>query len=84
MPEFDRAFSKTKPDIAKAAQEAIKTLLSNPSAKSLRLHPLKAHKPTVWKIDVFPNRSWQISFRLEGTTAILLMIGTHSKMDTIY
>jgi len=39
------------------------------------------YRPTIFKIDVFPNRSWQITFELNGTTAILRKIAPHSELD---
>jgi hypothetical protein len=49
---------------------------------SLRLHPLTGlPKPTVWKIDVFANHAWQVTFELNGTTAELKRIGTHKSID---
>jgi hypothetical protein len=38
-------------------------------------------KPTLYKFDVFPNKSWQVSFELDGTTAVLMRICTHKEMD---
>lgn len=70
------------PDIVRAAKEALQLLQKNPNARSLRLHTLTGMpKPTVWKIDVFPNRSWQITFELNGTVAELKRIGTHRQID---
>lgn len=82
--DFAADLKSVAPDIQDAANAALKELLRHPSANKLRLHPLKAHKPTVWKIDVFPNKSWQIAFNLEGETAILLHLYKHKKMDSTY
>lgn len=68
-------------DIQKAAKKALQTLTDNPGAKKLRLHPLQAHKPTIWKIDVLTNKSWQIAFNLVGTEAVLLRLATHKTID---
>lgn len=81
---FLKDLQGVKPDIAQAAKDAIKLLRSNPRAGSLRLHPLRDHKPTVWKIDVLSNKSWQITFDLQGTTARLLRLAPHRVMDRLY
>jgi len=69
-------------NVRSAANTALKLLKQNPRAKSLRLHTLKGtRKPTIWKIDVLPNHSWQIAFEMDGTTAVLRRIGTHRDID---
>ena len=80
-PGFSRALRHASPDVATAARSALKQLLETPPPGRLRLHPLGGKKPTVWKIDVFTNHSWQIAFHLEGTTAKLLYLLPHSGMD---
>ena len=79
---FQAELQKLKPDVVKAVKESLELLQSNPKAKSLRLHPLTGlPKPTVWKIDVFVNHSWQVTFELNGTTAELKRIATHKAID---
>lgn len=79
---FKDEFQKLEPSVQAAAKDALDTLLRHPQAKSLRLHPLSGlPKPTVWKIDVFANHSWQITFELNGSTAELKRIATHKTID---
>jgi mRNA-degrading endonuclease YafQ of YafQ-DinJ toxin-antitoxin module len=79
---FKDEFQKLEPSVQAAAKDALDTLLRHPQAKSLRLHPLTGlPKPTVWKIDVFANHSWQITFELNGSTAELKRIATHKTID---
>ncbi len=79
---FKDEVADLQPDVVKAAREALELLQTNPRAKSLRLHPLSGlPKPTIWKIDVFTNHAWQITFELLGTTAHLKRIGTHKSID---
>jgi hypothetical protein len=79
---FKDEFQKLEPSVQAAARDALDTLLRHPQAKSLRLHPLTGlPKPTVWKIDVFANHSWQITFELNGSTAELKRIATHKTID---
>jgi mRNA-degrading endonuclease YafQ of YafQ-DinJ toxin-antitoxin module len=79
---FKDEFQKLEPSVQAAAKDALDTLLRHPQSKSLRLHPLTGlPKPTVWKIDVFANHSWQITFELNGSTAELKRIATHKTID---
>lgn len=79
---FQAEIQKLKPDVLAAAKTALALLQSNPEARTLRLHTLTGlPKPTVWKIDVFANHSWQITFELNGTTAELKRIAPHKSID---
>lgn len=80
--KFEADVAALEPDTAKALAEALKLLVENPRAKSLRLHPLQGYgKPTIWKIDVYSNKSWQVTFELIGTNASLKRVATHSVID---
>lgn len=69
-------------DIQADATAALDKLLKNSAANALRLHALKGYpKPTIFKIDVRPDHSWQISFELDGQTAVLLRLATHRELD---
>ena len=79
---FASELTSLDPQTQKAAREALKLLQNHPAAKSLRLHSLKGYaKPTIWKIDVFTNRSYQITFEMIGTVAHLKRIATHADID---
>jgi len=79
---FQAEIAGLDPQIQKAAKDALELLQKNPSARSLRLHPLKDYaKPTIWKIDVFTNKSHQITFELISNIAHLKRIATHSEID---
>lgn len=79
---FKTEMQDASPDIHRAALNALELLQANPKAKSLRLHNLTGYpKPTIWKIDVFVNRSWQITFELVGEVAHLKRISTHRSID---
>jgi hypothetical protein len=63
-------------------QKCVEAVDDQPWAKSLRLHQLTGYaKPAIWKIDVYANHSWQITFEMEGTTARLVRLATHKKID---
>ena len=79
---FQAEFKALSADVQKACIEALKTLQNHPQARSLRLHTLTGMpKPTVWKIDVYTNHSWQVTFELVGTTAELKRVATHKSID---
>lgn len=82
--QFKKDLAGSPSDIQLAASKALKKLIENSSANSIRLHNLQGHKPTIWKIDVFPNKSWQISMRIENSHATLLRLATHKEMDSTY
>lgn len=79
---FESDAKSLDPETATALRDALKLLKANPRAKSLRLHPLSGYgKPTIWKIDVFTNRSWQVTFELIGNVASLKRVATHKAID---
>jgi plasmid stabilization system protein ParE len=69
-------------DVRIALKDVLRRARENPEAGALRFHSLKGYgKPTLYKFDVFPNKSWQVSFELDGTTAVLIRVCTHKEMD---
>jgi hypothetical protein len=78
---FEGELKSASADAQAAAKEAIALLLSNPKAGRLRLHQLKGYKPSIWVIDVYANHSWQITFEMQGETAILRRLATHKNID---
>lgn len=69
-------------EVRQAVKDVLKKIRKNSDSGVLRLHPLKGYpKPTIYKIDVTSNKSWQISFEMDGTTAVLRRICTHGEMD---
>ena len=83
-PRFDSDVKRLPPDVRSRLVDALELLRSNPWAKSLRLHSLKGYpRPTIWKIDLAANRSWQVTFELHGTTALLLRVDEHKALDRL-
>ena len=81
-PSFKADLKSAPADVKADANASLKKLRENSAASSLRLHPLKGYpKPTIFKIDVRPDRSWQISFEMDGRIAVLLRLGTHKELD---
>jgi hypothetical protein len=80
---FEGELKAAAPGVQAAAADALKLLQANPKSKVLRLHQLKQFgKPAVWKIDVFSNHAWQITFELEaGNIVKLCRLAPHKKID---
>ena len=81
LPKYEKQYAKLSPEIQTAVDAALDLLITNPTASSLRCHPLHGFRPTIWKIDVLPNKSWQITFELRSTTAVLRKVAPHSELD---
>ncbi len=79
---FRKDLKKAPPDVRKAVADALEELLKNPQPAKLRLHSLTGcFNPKILKIDVMPNRAWQITFEMDGSTAILRRLGPHKTID---
>lgn len=79
---FERDLKRAPADVQADAQVALNELLANSAAGALRLHSLKGYpKPTIFKIDLRADHSWQITFEVDGETAVLLRLGTHRQLD---
>lgn len=76
------AAADADPELYQAAKDALELLRKNPQARSLRVHALKGYgKPTIFKMDVYTNHSWQITFEMLGTKAVLRRLATHKDID---
>jgi hypothetical protein len=79
---FARELERLDPGTQKAAKSALALLKTNPKAATLRCRPRPGFgRPTIWKIDVFSNKSYQITFELIGRVAHLKRIATHAQID---
>lgn len=79
---FKSELASAPEDVRAAVKDILQKAHNNPDARSLRFHALKGYgKPTIYKFDVFSNKSWQVSFELDGTTAVLMRVCTHKEMD---
>lgn len=79
--EFKADFDAAAPDIKDAVEAALTKLKANPHANSLRVHALNGYRPTLFKLDVLPNRSWQISFEIVGKHCTLRRLRPHKQMN---
>lgn len=79
---FQKDFRKAPANVQEAVESALECLLQNPQPSKLRLHSLNGYfNPKIFKVDVFPNRSWQITFEIDGSTAILRRLARHHDVD---
>ncbi len=79
---FSRDFRKAPLEVQKAAQLALEQMMKNPQPAKLRLHSLTGcFDPKIFKIDVMPNKSWQITFEMNGSIAILRRLAPHKTID---
>jgi hypothetical protein len=79
---FESDFKKSPSEVQRATRKALMLLTANPVPAHLRLHSFKWESRRVFKIDVFANHSWQISFELSSTgEAKLRRLATHKAMD---
>ena len=79
---FKRDLKRAPLDVQESVRTVIEKLLTNSAAASLRCHPLSGYgRPLLYKVDVLSNHSWQITFEMDGTTAILRRLGTHKQLD---
>lgn len=82
LPRFDREMKGLKPDLLKAAKEAIQDLLKKPIPTIRRLHCVdKESRPKIFTIDVLSNKSYKISLEIDGDIAVLRRIASHKEID---
>jgi len=80
--KFVKELGRLDRGIQQAAKEALALLQINPKATTLRCKPrTNFGRPLIWKIDVYSNKSYQISFEMVGRVAHLKRIATHAEID---
>lgn len=90
---FKQDYKRAPPEVKTAAEKILRDMLGGPVGR-MRMHSLNAYYPTIHKVDVFSNKSWQISFVVENSvelndegieekrvTAALRRLATHKDMD---
>lgn len=79
---FQKDLKKAPPEILRELELVLEALMRNPQPAKLRLHSLTGcFDPRILKIDVTPNRAWQITFEMRETTAILRRLAPHKTID---
>lgn len=83
LPRFASDYGGLPPDIKDAVDACLKDLKLSPIPKRRRVHSLnRAQRPRVFTADVFPNKSYKLSFHIEGDgTFVFRRIGTHKELD---
>lgn len=80
--KFSKELGKLDPNIRQAAKEALKLLMENPKSATLRCKPRPGFgQPLIWKIDVYSNKSYQITFEMIGRVAHLKRVAKHDSID---
>lgn len=81
--KFSSDYAALPVDIRRAVDRCIADLARDPLPGSRRAHAVtaKGHKPTVFSLDVTPNKSHKLSFHLEGNVAVLRRVATHRQID---
>lgn len=63
-------------------KECLRDLLADPVPAARRLHRITSNKPKVYSVDVYPNKSYKISFEIvEGNVVRLRRVATHRDID---
>ncbi len=79
---FRKDYQRLSPDIQRAADDCIADLAKDPLPASRRAHRINTGQfPKVFSVDVTGNKSYKMSFHLEGGNAVLRRIGTHKEID---
>jgi len=79
---FQRDLKGLSPDLLKTVKEAVGDLLKSPIPATRRFHRLHGYTdPKVYTIDVLPNKSYKISFKIDGNVATLRRVATHKTID---
>jgi hypothetical protein len=77
---FKRDYKRLDATLQARVDEVLFLLVPWPSS-SLRPHTLNGYKPAIYVVDLTPNKSHQMTFRVEGTVAKMLRVCTHREVD---
>ena len=78
---FKKDFNQLPSDVRKRADRCLEDLLSNPISRSRQVKKRKGaqkNKPDIWQARV--TRDVRLTFEMDGETALLRRIGTHSRI----
>ena len=79
---FKKDFKQLPPAIRKRAETCLGNLLSNPTLPALQVKKRKGKRknaPDIWQARV--TGDVRLTFEMDGETAILRRIGTHTHID---
>lgn len=79
---FKKDYKSLSPDLQNAVNDCITDLAKDPLPASRRGHRINSGQfPKVFSVDVLPNKSYKLSFEIDGTQAMLRRVGTHREID---
>ena len=82
-PRFVRDYARLPIDIQKRVDACLRDLAQDPVPGTRRLHCISigGRRPQVFSVDVLPNKSYKLSFEVDGRFAVLRRVGTHQEID---
>jgi mRNA-degrading endonuclease YafQ of YafQ-DinJ toxin-antitoxin module len=82
---FKKDYKALSTDVQDAVDACILDLEKDPLPAVRRGHRINAGRfPKVFSVDVFSNKSYKISFEINGKEALLRRVGTHREIDRTY
>lgn len=80
---FKRDFKRLPVDIQRCVESCLRDLAKQPVPATRRLHIVSpsGKRPLIYTVDVLPNKSYKMSFELDGGFAVLRRVGTHQEID---
>lgn len=79
---FKKDYKSLSPDLQSAVDECIKDFSKDPIPASRRGHRINTGRfPKVFSVDVLTNKSYKLSFEINGDEVMLRRVGTHREID---
>lgn len=83
LDSFKKDASKLDASTQRLIADCISVLLKDPIPGARRAHNLtpRGNKPTIYTVDLTPNKAYKLSFHMDGQVAVLRRVGTHKAID---
>lgn len=80
---FVRDYKRLPVDLQRQVDACLRDLGRQPVPAMRRLHVISVagQRPQIFSVDVLSNKSYKISFEVDGGVAILRRVGTHQEID---
>lgn len=80
---FAACYAKLPTEIRSEVELCVRDLQKEPVPGSRRLHSIspRGKRPIIYSVDVLPNKSYKLTFHIEGRVAVLRRVGTHKQID---
>lgn len=84
-PRFVRDYKRLPVGLQREVDNCLRDLGQQPVPAGRRLHRISptGHRPQIFSVDVLPNKSYKLSFELDGGFAVLRRVGTHQEIDRL-